>query len=68
MEQAAEAQGKLTPCLAFNIETYCQWNESEGTSNAQKGVSRVVLVNELGQRVFDTQIRLVNPSPSTNRQ
>lgn len=27
-----------------------------------------MLVNELGQRVFDTQVRLVNPSPSSNRQ
>ena len=45
--------------LTFNIETYCQ----EVTGNGLKGVSRVVIVNDKnkGQRVFDTQIMLINP-------
>lgn len=69
MEQVSEAQGKLTPCLAFNIETYAQWSSlaEDGIPNGTKGVSRVVLINELGQRVFDTQVKLVHPSPSANR-
>lgn len=68
LAQSIEAQGKLTPCLSFNIETYCQYDAEAGSSAGNKGVSRVVLVNELGQRVFDTQVRLINPSPSSNRQ
>lgn len=60
--QDIEIKGKVTEHLCFNIETYCQ----EG--NKQKGVSRVVLVNELGQRVLDTQIKIVNPAISQRKQ
>jgi hypothetical protein len=52
-------KGQMTPFLAFNIETYCQTE-----SNSSKGVSRVVIVNELGERIIDTQIKLVNPAMS----
>jgi hypothetical protein len=44
LERTVEKKGKMTECLGFNIETYCK----EGSENGMKGVSRVVLVNELG--------------------
>ena len=34
----------------------------EGTGNGAKGVSRVVMINELGQMIFDTQVKLINPA------
>ena len=50
----------------FNIEVYCQ--EKEGTINSEKSVSRVVITNNLGQRVFDTEIKLENPAFSSNNK
>ena len=58
LKQGLSQKGELTDLLAFNIETYCQ----EGTSNGLKGVSRVVIVNDKSQRVFDTQIMLIDPA------
>ena len=38
------------------------------TANSAKGVSRVVLVNEKGERVLDVQIKMTDNVPSKNRQ
>ena len=47
LERKPDHLGKVTSTLAFNVETYCQ-------ANGKMGISRVVLVNETGERVFDT--------------
>ena len=62
MLRPSTIKGKMTECIAFNIETYCQ-----GESNGMKGVSRVVLANERGERILDTQIKFVNPSMSLRK-
>lgn len=62
--RSSEHKGALTPILGFEIESYCQ--ESE-TFNGMKGVSRVVLVNERGERVLDTYIQLVNEACSNRK-
>ena len=63
MFREATTKGKMTESVAFNIETYCQ-----GEQNGMKGVSRVVLANERGERILDTQIKFVNPSMSARKQ
>ena len=39
----------------------------EGTGNGTKGISRVVITNQFGQRVFDTQVKLVNPAQTKGK-
>ncbi len=64
MGQGSQVKGELTNILSFNIETYCQ----EGSGNGLKGVCRVVLANEFGQRVFDSQIKMIKPAQTSNRK
>ena len=63
LSQSSKTRGELTDYLCLNIETYMQ----EGSGNGAKGVSRVVIANQLGQRVFDTQIKLVNPAQTKGK-
>lgn len=64
LEKQADKKGELTEFLAFNIETYCQ----DATVNGTKGVSRATLINERGERILDTQIKLVNAQSSNRKQ
>jgi len=41
--------GDMTEAVAIATETY----QKAGTGNGAKGLSRVVLVNEMGQRILD---------------
>lgn len=49
--------------LSFEIESYMKAN----TANSAKGVSRVVLVNEKGERVLDVQIKMTDNVPTKNK-
>jgi hypothetical protein len=53
----------MTEAITLNIETYMM----EGTGNGAKGVSRVVIINENGQRLLDTQVKLINPAETKGR-
>ena len=64
LRRSAELKGKLTNSIGFEIESYSK----EGTANGVKGVSRVVLINEFGQRVLDTQIKLVGAAQTKGKQ
>ena len=64
LQRSAEVKGPMTNALCFNIESYSK----EGTANGSKGVSRVVLINEFGQRILDTQIKLVGAAQTKGKQ
>lgn len=57
-------ESEQSEALSFEIESYMKAN----TANSAKGVSRVVLVNEKGERVLDVQIKMTDNVPSKNRQ
>jgi hypothetical protein len=63
LSQKSEKVGEMTEAITLNIETYMQ----EGTGNGAKGVSRVVIINEHGQRLLDTQIKLINFASTKGR-
>ena len=48
--------GAITGTIAISTETY----QKAGTGNGAKGMSRIVLVNENGQRILDAQIKVTN--------
>jgi hypothetical protein len=49
--------------LSFEIESYMKANKA----NSSKGVSRVVLVNEKGERILDAQIIMTEFAPTKNK-